>query len=175
MSARANNIHASDKSIGSGASKLSAALELLDRSIELYLRQDSYLSALHLAGAAEEVLAVYVRDIPVDSTQGAGSASGQFKKLFVAISGASSQKEIEVAEKWIHDRIFDAKNSVKHVRGKSDFTVDFDPKCEAGEMLDLAISTYFQLFARSNIPYLSRIEMFDRLRKIDSIEWVRTG
>ena len=145
--------------------KVTAALELLDRAIELYLRRDSYYSALNLAGAAEEVLAVYVRELPADSSTTVGSASDQLKQLFVVIS---NQDEREASEKWFHDRTYDAKNSVKHKRGKRDNFVDFDPKSEAGDLIDLAVSTYFQLFSRTDIPYLPSVEAFDRERKIES-------
>ena len=145
--------------------KFTAALELLDRAIELYLRRDSYYSALNLAGAAEEVLAVYARELPADPGSGVGSASDQLKKLFVAMA---TLEEREAAEKWFHDRTYNAKNSVKHKRGKGDNFVDFDPKEEAGELLELAVSTYFQLFSRTNIPYLPSVEAFDRERRLES-------
>ncbi|RFP13620.1 MULTISPECIES: hypothetical protein [unclassified Duganella] len=41
-------------------SKLTVATEHLNRSIELYFRGDSDSSALHLAGAAQELLAKFV-------------------------------------------------------------------------------------------------------------------
>ena len=145
--------------------KFTAALELLDRAIELYLRRDSFYSALNLAGAAEEVLAVYARELPADPASGVGSASDQLKELFVTMA---THEEREAAEKWFHDRTYNAKNSVKHKRGKRDNSVDFDPKEEAGELLDLAVSTYFQLFSRTNIPYLPSVEAFDRERRIES-------
>jgi hypothetical protein len=44
----------------SAMDKLDVACELLDRSLRLYYAGDSYFSALHLAGAAEEILGVYV-------------------------------------------------------------------------------------------------------------------
>jgi hypothetical protein len=145
--------------------KFTVALELLDRAIELYLRRDSYYSALHLAGAAEEILAVYVRELPTDSPSGAGSASDQLKQLFAAVT---NQEDSQASEKWFHHRTYNAKNSVKHRRGKGDNFVDFDPKKEAEELLELAVSTYFQLFSRTSIPYLPSVEAFDRYRKLES-------
>jgi len=46
--------------------KLSIAVEFLERAIELHLRGNSYHSAIHLAGAAEELLNVYTREIELD-------------------------------------------------------------------------------------------------------------
>jgi hypothetical protein len=145
--------------------KFTAALELLERGIELYLRGDSYYSALHLAGAAEEVLAVYVRSLPSEPPSPTGSAADQLQEAFIALSSPASAQEREAAAKWFHDRTYDAKNSVKHKRGRGDHSVDFEPKEEAAELLELAVSTYFQLFSRTNIPYLPCIESFDRERR----------
>ena len=147
--------------------KYSASLELLARGIELYLRGDSYYSALHLAGAAEEVLAVYARELPPEPLSGSGSVSDQMKHAFVALSAPASPQDQKSLEKWFHDRTYAAKNAVKHRRGHRDQLVDFDPKLEAAELLELAISTYFQLFARTNLPYLPCIETFDKKRRVE--------
>ena len=47
--------------------KHAIAGEHLDRAIELYLRGDSFYSALHLGGAAEEILNVYAREVSLES------------------------------------------------------------------------------------------------------------
>ena len=150
--------------------KYTASLELLSRGIELYLRGDSYYSALHLAGAAEEVLAIYVRELPpaTQSETISLSVSDQMKRAFVAFSAPDSHQDQKSLEKWFHDRTYAAKNSVKHKRGHRDRLVDFDPKLEAAELLDLAVSTYFQLFSRTELPYLPCIEAFDQKRHADS-------
>lgn len=142
-------------------SKYIVALELLERAIELYMRGDSYYSALHLGGAAEEVLAVYVRAMPPSVSSNQKSAADQFKDAFLAFSSPASSEERDETEKWIHDRMYDAKNSVKHKRGKKDEVVGFDPKQEAYDVIDMAISTYFQLFSHLNLPYLECIQNFD--------------
>ena len=150
--------------------KYAASLEILSRGIELYLRGDSYYSALHLAGAAEEVLAVYVRELPADDACGGGSVSDQLKQAFLALSGPGTPRDEESLEKWFHRRTYAAKNAVKHRRGRSDRYVDFCPKHEAAELLELAISTYFQLFSRTQVPYLPCIEAFDQKRRAEQAE-----
>ena len=145
--------------------KYTASLELLSRGIELYLRGDSYYSALHLAGAAEEVLAVYVRELPADEAHGAGSASDQLRQAFLALSEPGTRQDEESLRKWFHNRTYAAKNAVKHRRGRGDHFVDFDPKEEAAELLELAVSTYFQLFSRTQVPYVPCIEAFDQKRR----------
>lgn len=46
-----------------------------------------------------------------------------------------------------------------------DQLVDFDPKLEAAELLELAVSTYFQQFTRTDLPYLPCFENFDKKRR----------
>ena len=150
--------------------KYTASLELLTRAIELYLRGDSYYSALHLAGAAEEVLAVYVRDLPADPSSGVGSASDQLKQAFLALSDPASPTDKEALEKWFRHRTYAAKNSVKHKFGRKDYVLDFPPQQEAAELLELAVSTYFQLFARTGIPYVPSIEAFDQKRQTEKAQ-----
>jgi hypothetical protein len=157
-------------STGVAVPKFTASLELLSRGIELYLRGDSYYSALHLAGAAEEIFAVYVRELPPEPLSGVGSASDQIKQAFVALSDPVCPQDKKSLEKWFHDRTYAAKNAVKHKRGHRDYGVDFDPKLEAAELLDLAISTYFQLFSRMGLPYLPCIEAFDKQRRVERAE-----
>lgn len=131
----------------------------------MYLRGDSYFSALHLAGAAEEIFKVYVKALSSSSGQACGPISDQMQELFLALSSPESKAERKRLSDWFHDRTYNAKNSVKHKRGVGDNSVDFDPRSEAEEMLELAISTYFQLFAHANIPYVACIENFDVARK----------
>ncbi|MDA3875657.1 MAG: hypothetical protein PF483_01055 [Halothiobacillus sp.] len=145
--------------------KYTASLELLSRGIELYLRGDSYYSALHRAGAVEEVLAVYVRELPPEPFTGSGSASDQLKQAFVALSDPACPKDEESLKKWFHKRTYEAKNAVKHKRGHRDDLVDLDPKLEAAELLDLAVSTYFQMFSRTDLPYLPCIEDLDKKQR----------
>ena len=48
------------------APKLSIAVEFLERAIALHLRGNSFYSSIHLAGAAEELLNVFTREIELD-------------------------------------------------------------------------------------------------------------
>ncbi len=152
--------------------KYVAALELLSRAIELYLRGDSYYSALHLAGAAEEILAVYVRDLPEQSASGIGSSSDQLKKAFVALPAPMlSEKDKKARGQWFHHRTFEAKNAVKHKRGVKDHALDFSAQQEAADLIELAISTYWQLYSCSEkIPHLPYIEAFDEKRRIENTQ-----
>lgn len=141
------------------------ACELLARAIELYLRGDSYFSAIHLAGAAEEVLSVMVRELPTP-TGGRGKAIfDQIKDLVVAISAPATAKEAAQTEKWIHDRMTEAKNSIKHMRGLNDVGATFNVTEEATDIIDRAISTYMQLATQVRLPHIPGIADFDAHRR----------
>lgn len=141
------------------------ALELLERAIELFLRGDSYYAAIHLGGAAEELLSVYAREIKTSPTTTLSPAFDQMKVAFLKLMNPSTRDEAEELEKWVHDRMSDAKNSVKHKRGRNDKTLSFDPKEEAYIVIDRAITTYFQLFSILKLRPLRSIELCDAKRR----------
>ena len=141
--------------------KTDIACEYLARGIELYLRGDSYASALHLAGAAEELLSVLVRAIP-DAKGVAGKATlDQMKEFIVTLSQPSSPQEARDTEEWAHHRMTNPKNSVKHMHGLRDLGVRFDLREEAYDVIDRAISTYIQLEAKVRLPPITDISEFD--------------
>ena len=150
--------------------KYQVACELLDRAIELHLRGDSYFAALHLGGAAEEVLAVCARETSAGGGAFMRPAFDQIKEFIVALSNPESEQEAKRLEKWAHDRMSDAKNSVKHKRGSKDGTVNFDPKEESYDVIDRAITTYFQLWSPLRLPYLPSIQEFDQRRRSERNE-----
>ena len=137
------------------------ACEFLSRAIELYLRGDSYFSAIHLAGAAEEVLSVILRELPTQSGVRSQSTFDQMKKLGVTLSAPATAEEAKQTEKWIHDRMTYPKNSVKHMRGLKDAGIGFNAKEEARDTIDRTISTYIQLANRVALPIVSGIAEFD--------------
>lgn len=145
--------------------KYTVAVELLDRAIEVYLRGDSYYAALHLGGAAEELLAVYAREVSISPTENLRPAFDQMKEAIVSLGAPSTPREKNARLKWAHDRMSNAKNTVKHKRGPKDRAVSFDSKEEAYDVIDRAISTYFQLFSVMRLPHLPLVEEFDAQRR----------
>ena len=150
--------------------KSEVACELLDRAIELHLRGDSYYAALHLGGAAEELLSVSAREVQVAPGTFLKPASDQMKEAIVALSRPTSEAERQEVEKCAHDRMNDPKNSVKHKRGAKDQSVNFDAKEESYDMIDSAISTYFQLFSILRLRHLPSIQEFDQRRRAEQNE-----
>jgi len=145
--------------------KYAVAMEHLDRAIELYLRGDSFYSALHLGGAAEEILNVYAREVDPGALGAMKPAFDQFKEAVLRLFGPCTPKEESETEKWIFDRMTDARNTVKHKKGHRDRVVDFDAKKEAYDVIDRAITTYFQLQSHLSLAYLPSIQVFDERRR----------
>ena len=139
--------------------KTQVACQLLERAIELHLRGDSYYASLHLGGAAEELLSVTARELGIEPT------FDQMKKAMVAISKPSTKLEEEAIDKWAHDRMNEAKNSVKHKRGARDVSVAFAPEEESYDVIDRAISTYYQLFSALELRHIASIQDFDERRR----------
>jgi hypothetical protein len=86
------------------------------------------------------------------------------------LSKPSSEAERQKVEKWAHDRMSDAKNSIKHKRGAKDNSVNFNAKEESYDMIDKAITTYFQLFSIHRLRHLPSIQEFDQSRRAEQTE-----
>lgn len=110
----------------------------LEAALELYFAGDRFFSALHLAGAAEEIfgkeLQALDRPNVLDTDQAATSAISQ------ALTGRSVDRKV------VADIANRARNAVKHLDPGGPRTVAMDPKAEAEDMLDRAITNYWRLF-----------------------------
>ena len=134
--------------------KICVASELLERALELYLRKDSYFAALHLAGAAEEVLAVYAR--AAEKTHGTRVVPmfDAMKSLVALIDGSAEKSEMARRELAAGNRMNDPKNSVKHMHGTTDNGFTYDVVTESTDMIEMAISNYLQLQPLLKFPEL---------------------
>lgn len=121
-------------------SKLAIANEYLSRAIELYFRGDSYFSAIHLAGAAQELLGKFVE------RGGAASAHRSIVEGAVRISAALDPGGTPSKEKDIRQLVNYAKNRVKHMDDDGDEVVRFDPQYQAREILNLAVGDFYKLW-----------------------------
>ena len=135
--------------------KLAVATELLDRALLMYYAGDSYFAALHLAGAAEELLAVYVKKY------GGTSSFESLKSAAVRMSKFFSDDRTSSNPKDIGDLLNAAKNSTKHMRGKNDTQVRFDARSEAKEMLDLAVTNYYFLMGFHELTETDMLRRFN--------------
>jgi len=122
-------------------SKLTIAAEYLNRAIELYFRGDAYFSALHLAGAAQELLGKFVE------RTGEVSAHTSIVEGAVRISAYLNENGKPSTDKQIRAVVNHAKNRAKHMDSVGDEVVYFDAQAAARDMLDLAVSEFNQLWA----------------------------
>lgn len=123
----------------SATSKLDIATELLDRALKLFYERDSYFSAIHLAGAAEEVLGAYV------TSHGGVSAFESLRDGEVKLSKHIRDDGIESSPKRIANAMNHAKNATKHMDDGDDDRVYFNAEFEARELLDRAVMNYYDL------------------------------
>lgn len=134
--------------------KLAVACELLDRSLKLYYEGDSYFSALHLAGAAEEILGVYVE------CNGGESSFRSLQHGAVRISKIINGG-IESTPRDIAAAMNRAKNSTKHMDKQGDEHVEFDAEAEAHDLLDRAVSNYYYLMSFYELPETALVHRFN--------------
>jgi hypothetical protein len=133
--------------------KLSVAVQLLDRSLSMYYQEDSYFAALHLAGAAEEIMGVYVE------REGHESSFNSLHAAAVKIS-QSLDEEGETKPKDIIGLMNHARNRTKHIDKEGDDDVHFDPKTEAFDILNRAITNYYTLMKYFDLDETDNLHRF---------------
>jgi hypothetical protein len=138
--------------------KLRVAIELLDRALRMYYEGDSYFAALHLAGAADEILGVYVERKGDDSSFNSLQA-GAVKISQILDPGAESKpKDIKSLMNY-------ARNRTKHIDKAGDDDVHFDPKTEAFDTLSRAVSNYYMLMRYFNLQETEHVRRFNSERR----------
>lgn len=134
--------------------KLQVAAELLDRGLRMYYEGDSYFAALHLAGAAEELLGTYVERCGGESMfKSLQRGAVKLSKLF---DGGVEAKSKDIANVMNH-----ARNRIKHMDSANDDHVHFDPMIEAHRLLDRAVSNYYALMALYELPETELVRRFN--------------
>jgi len=134
-------------------SKLEVATQQLDTALLLYFQKKEYFSAITLAGAAEEILGVYLKrhKQPNAFDQDLEASLRVYRWLF----------KKEGSRDRIHKVINKAKNSAKHMMGKNDVTVRCNARTEAKEVLDRAVSNYYSLMCFEELNETLRIKRFN--------------
>jgi len=135
--------------------KVAVACELLEESLHLYYRGGAYFAALHLAGAAEELLSAYLKE------HGQTSSFADF-----CTDGVRAINHLQPAEpitgKDMALMLNHAKNRTKHMDSMSDSQITFDPKAEAHELLDRAIEDFYKLSSLLPLVETDLIKRFNR-------------
>jgi len=123
---------------------LEIAHRQLERSIELFLDRQDYISALTLAGAAEEILGKLLRK--EGKNHWLDEITSGTLKLLGFEGEALQSPEAKRAGKQIANISNYYKNRCKHFNDQDHVTFSVD--VQAAEMIDRAISNYWQLTQR---------------------------
>lgn len=132
--------------------KKDIALGLLTTAIKLNDEKD-FFSALHLAGASEEIFGQYL------VAKGIQNSLESNVEAFVAVK--KKLFGVDVTEKDASKFINDSKNSIKHMNGLADSDVNIDPEEAAKEMI---IRTLTNLWRLNDITQ----ELEDYWRKLEA-------
>lgn len=119
--------------------KQEIALAQIQRALDCYQQQFDYISAITLAGAAEEMCGVRLEG----KNKCSSALSNQILVLREIEKKLYSSSSTE--EKW-NEYLNKPRNEIKHWREASILKLTFDWKKEAHNMLDRAISNYMGLY-----------------------------
>lgn len=134
--------------------KLDIATELLHTALRLYFEEGSDFATINLAGAAEELLGKHleVHDMETSFASLRDSAVRLSKHIY---KDASESNPRDIAK--IINR---PKNSTKHMDGADDDTVSFNPRLQARDLLDRAITNYYNLMDRYELVETELVRRF---------------
>jgi predicted type IV restriction endonuclease len=119
--------------------KIDIAKIQLDRAIELFLTHNDYVSAITLAGAAEEILGIVLKNsFPEENTSLEDHIFGT--QIMVKARG-SNPKEYE--KKAIVSLLNFYRDHLKHY--KEDTTLTFDSSVAASFLIERAITNYTRI------------------------------
>lgn len=113
--------------------KLDIADEMLESAIELYLDNKKYFSALHLAGAAQEIYGKWLR---INGGQ-------DFSTIMLDHAGKIFEEPID--RKAIKKEERRPKNSIKHMDSVSDRFACINPKFDSFIAITEAVMEYLML------------------------------
>lgn len=135
--------------------KITVACELLEEALGIYYRGGAYFAALHLAGAADELFAAYLK--------GHGQTSSFEDWCTGGVSAINHlQPSDPVTRKEMVHMLNHAKKRTKHMDSMSDGQITFDPKLEAHELLDRAVEDFYKL---SSLVPLVETDLIKRVNR----------
>ncbi|MCM5508650.1 MULTISPECIES: hypothetical protein [unclassified Vibrio] len=125
--------------------KQDLAIEHLNLALSLYVKNENMASVIHLAGAAEEMLGKIVALHDKENSKDA--LFRQMRTWWQQVLNTDTPKN-SVLDKTV----LNAKNTVKHINGKEDLTVELDLKKQARQLLDRAVQNYHKIPGLKNTP-----------------------
>lgn len=117
--------------------KLTVAREFLEQALRLYY-ENHHFSAIHLAGAAEELLGAHL------TVLGKLSTFQSFRTAGVELANSLSDGA-PMTRTDMKDLLNYAKNRSKHMNSNEDSVICFDATEEARELLDRAVTDFYHL------------------------------
>jgi len=132
--------------------KIEVAVELLETSIRCYMGSKEYFSAIHLAGAAEEIFGKYVRK------SGEKDILTNFAEAMHKIGLLDGDLLAVKENKKYFNNI---KNSVKHMDSVNNENVTIDAEMEARDMIERALINFNKLKLNATSTIIEYYE-FDR-------------
>jgi hypothetical protein len=133
--------------------KLSVATQQLDTALRLYFGRRDYFSAITLAGAAEEILGVYLKRHRQPNAFDEDLEASLRVYRWLHNQDTSPEK--------MHKTINRVKNAAKHMQGFADVELFCDPREEARTILDRAVSNYYHLMSFEDLRETPRIRRFN--------------
>jgi hypothetical protein len=124
------------------------ALSQLESGLRLYFDREYY-SAITLGGAADEIFGQLLR------VQGKEPSIESIKRAVAEIFEQTTGRALD--PKRVAHRANHARNSLKHWNDGDELVVEFDALEEARDMLDRAISNYWQLQSQLS-PAMERFQ-----------------
>lgn len=143
----------SRKSAETEHAKLAVATQQLDTALRLYFGGREYFSAITLAGAAEEILGVYLKLYKQPNAFESDLESSL--RVYRWLHGEEGSRDS------MHNTINRVKISAKHMRGKNDTGLICDPREEAQDILDRAVTNYYRLMSFEELSETPRIRKFN--------------
>jgi len=134
--------------------KMLVAVELLTCALRMYF-DGAYFAALHLAGAAEEILGSYV------SRTGVQNAFENLRDGAVRMSEHLSDGTYSSEPKVISNLMNYARNRTKHHDKSGDDEILFDPRKQSSEILERAMTNYYQLMSHVLLPETEIMRRFN--------------
>lgn len=137
--------------------KLKISTELLQQALSMYFEQKAFFAAIHLAGAADDLLGAYI-------TRRGGESS--FNSLVTAALKISKNinGDEESSPKSMRYLINRVKNETKHLDDNKSDVLTCDPESEAKDLLDRAVSNYYLLMRDHQLPEFPLLSKYNEER-----------
>lgn len=136
----------------------------MERGLQMYF-DEAYFAAIHLAGGAEEILGTYVTRLT-----GTDNAFKSLQGAAVRLSELFDEDGERSSPKAIRELMTYARNRTKHIDATGDDDVKFDPKLQAKDLLDRAVTDYYHLMNYLPLQESDLFRRFNELRQED-VTW----